>query len=65
MVTFLLNGEVVNAEVKSSDTLLNFLRDVKELAGTKEGCNEGDSGACSVIVTETTGKAKTTNACIT
>jgi len=65
MVTFLLNGEVVNAEVKSSDTLLNFLRDVKELAGTKEGCNEGDCGACSVIVTDTTGKAKTTNSCIT
>ena len=65
MVTFLLNGEVVNAEVKSSDTLLNFLRDVKELSGTKEGCNEGDCGACSVIVTDTTGKAKTTNSCIT
>lgn len=64
MVTFLLNGETVEAEVNATETLLDFLREKRGLTGTKEGCNEGDCGACSVIVTGEDGRARAMNACI-
>ena len=64
MVTFLLNGEVVQARTGPTETLLDFLRDRMGLTGTKEGCNEGDCGACSVIVTGADGVARAMNACI-
>ncbi|WP_299303637.1 xanthine dehydrogenase small subunit [uncultured Litoreibacter sp.] len=64
MVTFLLNGEIVQSRVEPTDTLLDFLRDRMGLTGTKEGCNEGDCGACSVIVTGEDGVARAMNACI-
>ncbi|MEP3346455.1 MAG: xanthine dehydrogenase small subunit [Litoreibacter sp.] len=64
MLTFLLNGETVEAEVGPTDTLLDFLRDQRGLTGTKEGCNEGDCGACSVVVTGEDGVARAMNACI-
>ena len=51
-ITFRLNGEVVTVPVDDpTETLLDWLR-ARGLSGTKEGCNEGDCGACSVIVTE-------------
>ena len=62
-VTFLLNGETVEVETAPTQTLLNWLRETKNLTGTKEGCNEGDCGACSVMVSDDTG-ARTFNACI-
>ena len=64
MMTFLLNGETVEAEVGATETLLDFLRERRGLTGTKEGCNEGDCGACSVIVTGPDGIARAMNACI-
>lgn len=64
MVTFLLNGEIVQARTGPTETLLDFLRDRMGLTGTKEGCNEGDCGACSVIVTGADGAARAMNACI-
>lgn len=64
MVTFLLNGETVRAAPRATDTLLDYLREIKGLTGTKEGCNEGDCGACSVIVTGPDGIARAMNACI-
>jgi len=49
MVEFILNGEVMAANDLSM-TLLDFIRLKQGLTGTKEGCNEGDCGACTVQV---------------
>jgi xanthine dehydrogenase small subunit len=63
-VAFLLNGTPVRVEGEPpTRTLLDYLRDVRGLRGTKEGCNEGDCGACTVMVTDA-GGAKALNACI-
>lgn len=63
-VTFLLNGEAVRlTNVAPTHTLLDWLRDARGLTGTKEGCNEGDCGACTVMITDADG-AKALNACI-
>ncbi len=61
--TFLLNGSEITAETPPTTTLLDWLREDRGLCGTKEGCNEGDCGACSVMVTDESG-AKALNACI-
>jgi xanthine dehydrogenase small subunit len=50
-VRFLLDGEVIEiAEVAPDDTLLDFLRYRLRRTGSKEGCAEGDCGACTVLV---------------
>ncbi|SFD48272.1 xanthine dehydrogenase small subunit [Roseivivax sediminis] len=63
-IDFLLNGERVELRgVGATTTLLDWLREARGLTGTKEGCNEGDCGACSVMVTDADG-ARALNACI-
>ena len=62
-VTFLLNGETMQVKAQPTQTLLDWLRVEQGLCGTKEGCNEGDCGACSVVVQDETG-LKALNACI-
>ena len=45
-----VNGERYREEVPPTHSLLDFLRDDLGLTGTKEGCGEGECGACSVIL---------------
>lgn len=46
----IVNGEAVSAMIDPAMTLLNFLRKELKLFGTKEGCGEGECGACTVIM---------------
>ena len=63
-IAFLLNGEAVRVEITDpTHTLLDWLRETRGLTGTKEGCNEGDCGACSVMIEDASG-TRALNACI-
>lgn len=54
-----VNGERVCELVDPTMTLLNFLRIKLKLFGTKEGCGEGECGACTIIMNN-----KTVNSCL-
>ena len=54
-----VNGEDRELKVRPSATLLEMIREDLGLTGTKEGCGEGECGACTVIL-----DGKATNACI-
>ena len=45
-----LNGEVINFLCEPRQSLLEVLRDVLGMTGTKEGCNDGNCGACTIIL---------------
>ncbi len=49
-VSTVINGEDTEFLVDPRQSLLEALRDVVGLTGTKEGCNDGNCGACSVIL---------------
>lgn len=50
MISFILNGRIVRTEENPAMALLEFIRDVSCLSGTKEACHEGECGACTVLV---------------
>jgi carbon-monoxide dehydrogenase small subunit len=49
-VTTIINSDPVEFLCSTEQTLLDVLRDVLDLTGSKEGCASGDCGACSVIL---------------
>jgi len=54
-----INGNAVEVAVKPTWTLLRVLREELGLTGTKKGCEQGDCGACTVIM-----DGKAVNACL-
>lgn len=58
-VTLKVNGTEYTREIDPLLRLIDFLRDEIKLKGTKEGCGEGECGACTVIV-----NGETVNSCL-
>ena len=56
---FLLNGRRVDVQAPAMKRLLDVLREDCGLTGTKEGCGEGECGACTVLL-----DGKAVNACL-
>lgn len=54
-----INGKPVEMDIEPGLRLLDFLRETLRLTGTKEGCGEGECGACTVIL-----DGRTVNACL-
>ncbi|MFH1156411.1 MAG: (2Fe-2S)-binding protein [Pseudomonadota bacterium] len=49
-ISFTLNNDPIACDIKDHWTLLHLLREELGLIGTKEGCGNGECGACTVIV---------------
>lgn len=60
IVSFILNGEPTSVLTDDNTTLLDLLRDHIGLTGTKKGCEEGECGACTVIIDD-----RPVNSCVT
>lgn len=49
-ISFVLNGAPISLDVDPAERLLDTLRSRRGLTGTKEGCGEGECGACTVYL---------------
>jgi carbon-monoxide dehydrogenase small subunit len=49
-ISFILNGEKISYDIKDHWTLLYLLREKMGMIGTKEGCGNGECGACTIII---------------
>lgn len=58
-IHFILNGQNVNISIDPDTRLLDMLRNEFGLTGTKEGCGEGECGACTIIL-----DGKAVNSCL-
>jgi xanthine dehydrogenase small subunit len=64
-ISFTLNGRPVEVVgISPMTTLLDWLREHQGLRGTKEGCAEGDCGACTVVLEHGNGRREAMNSCI-
>jgi len=50
ILSFTLNGVPVDVAVKPTETLLDVLREQLNFTGMKRGCDDGDCGACTVLI---------------
>ncbi len=50
IMTFNINGQKYVEAVEPGTTLLDLLREQLQLTGAKKGCNDGDCGACTVLI---------------
>lgn len=50
MIKFVLNGQEVEVDRSPASRLLDVLREDFDLTGPKEGCGEGECGACAVLI---------------
>lgn len=62
-IAFRLNNETQRVTAPPTTSLLDWLRETRGLCGTKEGCNEGDCGACTVMLGDADG-VRAVNACL-
>ncbi|MGL5346868.1 MAG: (2Fe-2S)-binding protein [Peptostreptococcaceae bacterium] len=49
-ITLNINDIIYNLEIDENDRLIDVIRNNLKLTGTKEGCGEGECGACSIII---------------
>ena len=49
-VSFLLNGNQIDCEVRDNETLLSMLRERLSITSVKEGCSIGECGVCTVLI---------------
>lgn len=50
MINFNLNGHDVEVQAMPMERLIDVLREQLRMTGTKEGCGEGECGACTILV---------------